>query len=1069
MLIIQAASAAVRRLCAHFAGVALLAALLALPGLALAQSSFVETVTGSSTFNNATDPLAGVAGCALQVGVHAYSARTITVPSTDLYTFTLSAFTGLGSDPFAAIYSGPFDPANPTANLVGCNDDTNPGVIRTPTLAVNLTAGQPYTLVTTHWNTGTFAGTATYAIAPSLTLVGPPTVNATVSNVFATNAFFSTTSSATGRLYTVMLPAADAAPSAAQVRARTDANGNFAGYSDDLPITAGTAVTFGYGGLQPLTSYVFYAVVEDQQVPAQLSLLATAPFTTRNTLPDAPTAAVATRGNAQASVAFTAPGWTGGSPITQYTVTSSPGNVVATGTTSPVVVTGLTNGQAYTFTVVATNANGDSVPSAPSNEVTPITVPDAPVIGTATAGNGEATLSFTPSVGDGGSAITGYTVTAMPGSLSLATAGSPVTFTGLANGTSYTFTVVANNAAGASVASAASNAVVPQGAPTITGFGDITLTWGAPGFTLSPPASDSAGAFTYASSNPAVATVSGNVVTLVAIGSTTLTATQASDGAYTGGTVTATLVVQPAVPTLTNFNAVTKVFGDPAFALAPPTSPSAGAFSYAISDAAVATVAGDVVTVVGAGTATITVTQAADGNYLAGSATATLVVSKRAPALSGFADISKVYGEAAFDLVDPASDSGGAFTFAISNAAVATVSGRTVTLVGDGVATITATQAETANYSAGSITATLTVSGRPDPTQDREVVAGIQAQVDASVRFVQAQQGNIRDRLRQRRSGEGQANGLSLGMANGSGAMSLQPALLNADEGDGNLGRWSLWTGGVISLGDRDSDARREGITFDSQGITLGADVQLTDQLLVGVATGLGWMDTDIGHDGSRLDGDHRATTGYALWRMDDRWYVDALAGTGKVEFDIRRWSEVAGATATATREGDQRFGSLSLGYVHTADDFTLTTYGRADHSRTTLDAYRESGLGIYDLSYGEQDVEQTTMAIGIEGSSAVDASYGRVRPYWNLEYRGDVGKRSEVDINYVVLPSATDYHLSLPTAYASSWLVGAGVDAQFGQGWTLSLLWRHEVNLGSGSTDNFGLQLGYDWGGAAQ
>lgn len=82
MLIIQAASAAVRRLCAHFAGVALLAALLTLPGLALAQSSFVETVTGASTFNNAADPLAGIASCPLQVGVHAYSARTITVPST---------------------------------------------------------------------------------------------------------------------------------------------------------------------------------------------------------------------------------------------------------------------------------------------------------------------------------------------------------------------------------------------------------------------------------------------------------------------------------------------------------------------------------------------------------------------------------------------------------------------------------------------------------------------------------------------------------------------------------------------------------------------------------------------------------------------------------------------------------------------------------------------------------------------------------------------------------------------------------------------------------------------------
>jgi uncharacterized protein (TIGR02145 family) len=75
---------------------------------------------------------------------------------------------------------------------------------------------------------------------------------------------------------------------------------------------------------------------------------------------------VATAGNAQASVVFNAPASNGGSAITGYRVTSSPGSFTATGTSSPIVVTGLTNGTAYTFTVVATNAVGNSVPSAAS-------------------------------------------------------------------------------------------------------------------------------------------------------------------------------------------------------------------------------------------------------------------------------------------------------------------------------------------------------------------------------------------------------------------------------------------------------------------------------------------------------------------------------------------------------------------------------------------------------------------------------------------------------------------------------------------------------------------------------
>jgi uncharacterized protein (TIGR02145 family) len=88
-------------------------------------------------------------------------------------------------------------------------------------------------------------------------------------------------------------------------------------------------------------------------------------------IPNAPINPVATAGNAQASVAFTTPTSDGGGTITSYTVTSSPGNYTATGASSPLVVTGLATNQSYTFTVVATNATGNSVASAASGSVSP--------------------------------------------------------------------------------------------------------------------------------------------------------------------------------------------------------------------------------------------------------------------------------------------------------------------------------------------------------------------------------------------------------------------------------------------------------------------------------------------------------------------------------------------------------------------------------------------------------------------------------------------------------------------------------------------------------------------------
>jgi len=87
--------------------------------------------------------------------------------------------------------------------------------------------------------------------------------------------------------------------------------------------------------------------------------------------PGAPTAVSAIAGNTQATVSFTAPTSNGGSDITSYSVTSSPGSKTGTGKASPIIVAGLTNGTSYTFTVTATNSAGTSTTSTASTTVTP--------------------------------------------------------------------------------------------------------------------------------------------------------------------------------------------------------------------------------------------------------------------------------------------------------------------------------------------------------------------------------------------------------------------------------------------------------------------------------------------------------------------------------------------------------------------------------------------------------------------------------------------------------------------------------------------------------------------------
>jgi predicted phage tail protein len=135
-------------------------------------------------------------------------------------------------------------------------------------------------------------------------------------------------------------------------------------------------------------------------------------------------------------------------------------------------LTGLTNGITYRFDVAAVNAVGTGPRSSASNAVVPVvaTVPGAPTIGLAVAGDGVATVSWTAPESDGGSAILGYVVTpyigfASQGPRYFASTATTQTVTGLTNGTTYRFQVRAWNAVGVSPFSGTSNAVTPTPTP----------------------------------------------------------------------------------------------------------------------------------------------------------------------------------------------------------------------------------------------------------------------------------------------------------------------------------------------------------------------------------------------------------------------------------------------------------------------------------------------------------------------------------------------------------------------------------------------------------------------------
>ena len=354
--------------------------------------------------------------------------------------------------------------------------------------------------------------------------------------------------------------------------------GNSASSVGALPPPGGIVVS----GLLVGTPYVF-TVTATNGVPSTSLPSANSNSVTPTpavTLPNAPAAPVAVPGNAQVSVSFTpltAPA-DGNSPIISYTVTSTPSGITATGGGSPIVVSVL-NGVPYTFTVKARNSVGTGADSAASNTVTPATAPDAPTIGTATAGNGQATVKFTAPAANGGSAITGYTITASDGSTTPFLGAVPPpggVVVSVTNGITYTFSVTATNSGVqpggpplTSTPSASSNPVTPTAgaAPTQpqavsaangtvlgSGAAQATVTFGVPvsdggsvitGYTVTPYIGPTAQTGLATSSVGALPPPAGITVPGLTLGTAYTFTVKATNGVGTGPESTASNVMTP--------------------------------------------------------------------------------------------------------------------------------------------------------------------------------------------------------------------------------------------------------------------------------------------------------------------------------------------------------------------------------------------------------------------------------------------------------------------------------------------------------------------------------------------
>lgn len=265
-----------------------------------------------------------------------------------------------------------------------------------------------------------------------------------------------------------------------------DGNSPIAGYTATAMPGGATCTTLGalacdIDGLAPGVEYLV-SVTATNAVgtgPASPGVRRTTPVL----VPGPPRTPLAQTASGSIEVSWVAPDFDGGTAITGYTATASPGGAQCTtdGATT-CTISGLAHNTEYEVTVTAMNEAGTGRASVPAAARTAnITVPGAPRPPVLTALPGRIEAAWSAPESDGGTAVTGYVATATPGGATCSTTGATLcTITGLDNGTAYRVVVAAINAMGTGETSGASDAVTPHrdddGAPLFeTGFQPVAI------------------------------------------------------------------------------------------------------------------------------------------------------------------------------------------------------------------------------------------------------------------------------------------------------------------------------------------------------------------------------------------------------------------------------------------------------------------------------------------------------------------------------------------------------------------------------------------------------------------
>ena len=210
--------------------------------------------------------------------------------------------------------------------------------------------------------------------------------------------------------------------------------------------------------------------------------------------------------------------------------------------------------------------------------------------------------------------------------------------------------------------------------------------------------------------------------------------------------------------------------------------------------------------------------------------------------------------------------------------------------------------------------------------------------------------------------------------------------------------RFAAWTGGYVNYG-RLSTGVNTGIDYVSTGLSAGVDYWFSPAFAGGFGVGYGNDKSTIGVNGTVSKAFSYNAAIYGSWHPSRHTFLDAVIGYGVMNFDSNRFITGSGGEfASGSRSGHQIFGSVTSGYEYRDGNLLASPYARVNASWSTLDAFTESGGGVFALQYGTQTVNSFTGGFGLRAAYQLNEAWGAITPRMRIEYAHEFAGASTRD-----------------------------------------------------------------------